>query len=214
MDLAARRIEAGELDCAIIVAAESSRHVVERTVERLQAPTATLSDFKEAMPTLTLGSAAVAMLLVHADFASTTHRVFGTVVRTDPHSSRICLGTADWMRTDAALLLKNGVALAQATWADATARFGWTPENIDQFLCHQVGATHLATLCKRLELPVERAFLTYPELGNTGPAAVPMALALAETGWEHQPAVLSAGQRLALMGIGSGLGVAMMDVRW
>ena len=214
IDLCARRIETGEIDAALVVAAESSRHVVTSTIERLNQPSSTMSDFREALPTLTLGSGAVAMLLVHEELATTEHRVRGIVTQADPASSRICIGTPDWMKTDAQQLLVNGVELAARTWSQAQNRFGWSADNVDHYICHQVGATHLAALFKRLELPIQKAFLTYPELGNVGPAAVPLTLALAVEGWEHAPACIAPGQRLALMGIGSGLNVSMMDVTW
>lgn len=214
MDLCAQRIEHGDIDAALVVAAESSRHVVTNTVDKLKQPEVTLENFRESLPTLTLGSASVAMLLVHERVATTEHRLNGVVTRSDPTSSRICIGTAEWMKTDGQALLKNGIELAARTWQVAAERFSWTVPGINQFLCHQVGARHLAALCKRLELPVERAFLTYPELGNTGSAAVPMALSLAASGWEHAPPAVKSGDRLALMGIGSGLAVSMMDVTW
>jgi len=214
IDIVARRIESGEIDAAVVVAAESSRHVTRATVERLKQPTTTQAEFREAMPTLTLGSAAVAMLLVHEKFATTNHRVNGMVTLGDPKSSRICLGTAEWMKTDGQALLKNGVELAARTWIVAAERFGWSMDAIDQFLCHQVGARHMAALTKRLEMPPEKAFLTFQELGNTGPAAVPMAMSLAAAGWEHSAPTITDGSRLALLGIGSGLTVAMMDVTW
>jgi 3-oxoacyl-[acyl-carrier-protein] synthase-3 len=214
MDLCARRIESGEIDAALVVAAESSRHVVTNTVNQLKQPEITLEKFRESLPTLTLGSASVAMLLVHERVATTDHRLNGVVTRADPSGSRLCIGTADAMKTDGQGLLKNGIELAARTWAVASEEFSWTVPAIGQFLCHQVGARHLAALCKRLELPVERAFLTYPELGNTGSAAVPMALSLAVSGWEHAPPAVKSGDRLALMGIGSGLSVSMMDVTW
>jgi 3-oxoacyl-[acyl-carrier-protein] synthase-3 len=214
IDLAARRIETGEIDAAVVVAAESSRHVTRATVDRLKQPSTTQAEFREAMPTLTLGSAAVAMLLVHERHATTNHRVNGMVTLGDPTSSRICLGTPEWMKTDGQALLKNGVELAARTWAVAAERFGWSMAAIDQFLCHQVGARHMAALAKRLEMPAERAFLTFPELGNTGPAAVPMAMSLAASGWEFSPPTIGDGSRLSLMGIGSGLTVSMMDITW
>ena len=214
IDTAARRIETGEIDAAIVIAAESSRHVVTTSVGRLRAATTTLAEFREAVPTLTLGSAAVAMLLVHERFATTNHRVNGMVTLADPNSSRACIGTPEWMKTDGPMLLKNGVELAAKTWAKASSTFGWSQAEISQFLCHQVGARHLASVCQRLELPLDKAFLTYPELGNTGPAAVPVALSLAVNGWEHAPAAIHDGDRLALLGIGSGLTVSMMDVTW
>ena len=214
MDLCAQRIEGGEIDAALVVAAESSRRVVANTVNMLKQPEITLEDFRQSLPTLTLGSASVAMLLVHERAATTTHRFNGVVTRSDPTSSRICMGTAELMKTDGQALLKNGIELAARTWAVASERFSWTVPTLNQFLCHQVGARHLASLCKRLDLPVDKAFLTYPELGNTGSAAVPMALSLAVSGWEYAPAAVKEGDRLALMGIGSGLAVSMMDVTW
>lgn len=209
MDVAAMWIEQRRVDVALVVAAESSRHVTRKTVERLLAPTSTMQDFKEALPTLTLGSGAVAMLLVHESIASTTHRLTGAVSLGDGASSTICLGTPEWMRTDAHKLLRNGVELAHRTWQRAEEQLGWTRENLAQFICHQVGATHMATFFQRLELDLERAFLTYPELGNIGPAAVPLTLGLAvEAGRVHE------GDRLALMGIGSGLSCMMTEVVW
>lgn len=209
MDLAATWIEQRRLECALVVAAESSRHVVTSTVKRLLEPTSTKQDYMEALPTLTLGSGAVAMLLVHSSIATTTHRVRGAVSLGDPASSTICMGTPSSMKTDAQKLLVNGVALAQRTWTNAQQTFGWTRENIAQLICHQVGATHMATLAKKLDLDLERAFLTYPELGNIGPAAVPMTLQMAADAGR-----LREGDRLALMGIGSGLSCMMMEVVW
>ncbi len=209
MELAAQWIELGKVDAALVVDAESSRTVVDRTVERLQRPTSTMQDFKEALPTLTLGSGAVAMLLVHESIATTDHRLGGAVALSDPASSTICLGTAEWMKTDAQKLLQNGVELAARTWARAAERLGWTRDNLAQLICHQVGATHMATLFKRLDLDLDKAFLTYPELGNIGPAAVPLTLGLAVDEGRVKP-----GDTVALMGIGSGLSCMMMEVSW
>ena len=209
MDLAAMWIESGRADAVLVVAAESSRHVVGRTVERLNAPTSTMADFKEALPTLTLGSGAVAMLLVHERTASTQHALHGSVSLGDPSASTICLGTNDWMRTDAQKLLVSGVDLASRTWARAQENLGWTRESVAHLICHQVGATHVATLFKQLDLDLDKAFLTYPELGNIGPAAVPITLQLAVEAGRVKP-----GDTVALMGIGSGLSCMMMEVVW
>ena len=49
----------------------------------------------------------------------------------------------------------------------------------------------------------------YPEYGNVGPAAVPMALSqVVKMGRVRK------GNRVALMGIGSGLNCAMAEVIW
>jgi 3-oxoacyl-[acyl-carrier-protein] synthase-3 len=49
--------------------------------------------------------------------------------------------------------------------------------------------------------------LTYHEYGNMGPAAIPFTLAQAQDR-------LRRGDRVGLMGIGSGLNCAMMEVVW
>ncbi len=209
MDLAATWIEQRRIDVALVVVAESSRHVVERTMERLNEPTSTMQDYREALPTLTLGSGAVAMLLVHEDLATTQHAVHGNVTLGDSASSTICMGTSEWMKTDAPRLLNSGVDLAQRTFQRASEHLGWTKENVAHLICHQVGAIHVATLCQRLNLDLAKAFLTYPEHGNIGPAAVPMTLGLAVEAGQVKP-----GDRCALMGIGSGLSCSMMEVIW
>jgi len=209
LNLAASRIEAGEITHALVVAAESSRKVLGSTVERLKAPTATMQDYKDFLPTLTLGSGAVAVLLAHESVATKPHQFHGTVSVAATQFNRICLGRYDWMRTDATTLLTEGVALAKRTYAAADAAFGWSRSGVDQYINHQVGATHLATLFRQLELPTDKAYLTYPEFGNMGAAALPFTLALAV-----DDGTVKEGDKLAFMGIGSGLNCAMAHVTW
>ena len=209
MELAAAAIESGRIHAALVVAAESSRHVVTRTIDRLNAEATAMDDFKEALPTLTLGSGAVAAVLVHERLAQSGHRLGHSVTLADNTASTICLGTPDWMKTDAQRLLHSGVALGKRTWAAAAEQLGFHVDTVDQYICHQVGATHMATLFGALALPLERAFLTYPQFGNIGPAAVPLTLRLCADAGR-----LKAGDKLALMGIGSGLNCMMMEMTW
>ena len=209
MEMAAELIEHGRIPYALIVATESSRNVVASTVARLNADGATMQDYKDFLPTLTLGSGAVAMLLSHRDHATTTHRFHGSVSRAATEHSRICIGTYDWMRTDAPKLMSAGVELAQQTYAQACETFSWNDDNIAQYICHQVGAAHLATLTERLSLTAEKAFPIFPEMGNMGAAAMPTTLAMAV-----EQNRVRAGDSVALMGIGSGLNVSMAKVTW
>ncbi|MCP4502458.1 MAG: 3-oxoacyl-ACP synthase III [Deltaproteobacteria bacterium] len=209
LNLAASRIENGEITHALVIAAESSRKVVRSTIERLKAPDSTMQDYKDFLPTLTLGSGAVAVLLAHESVSTTSHVFHGTVSVAATEFNRVCLGTYDWMRTDASTLLTEGVALAKRTYRAANAAFGWSRKGVDQYINHQVGATHLATLYRSLELPTDRAYLTYPGFGNMGAAALPFTLALAV-----EDGTVKEGDNLAFMGIGSGLNCAMAHVTW
>ena len=82
-------------------------------------------------------------------------------------------------------------------------------DRISRYALHQVGRANHEAVIKALQLPRERALAIYPEIGNVGAAAVP--LALAKT---LDQGLASRGDTVAMMGIGSGLNVAMMSVEW
>ncbi len=82
-------------------------------------------------------------------------------------------------------------------WAESAAEFGWDTD-VDRYVIHQVSNVHTRALSKVLDLDLDRIPLTFPTRGNLGPAAIPFTLAsIADD--------LSAGDRVLLMGIGSGL---------
>lgn len=210
MEIAGQLIDAGVIDYAVVVDGEDSRPVVESTVRRLAGPDSTAKDFWDDFATLTLGSTAVAMVLGRADRSRSTHRVNASVGLAATEHNKLCYGTYERMITDSTRLLRAGVELAQQTWRVAREEIPrWSGDSIDHFVCHQVGKAHLQALCRSLEIDIDRCVLSYPTFGNVGPAAVPMTLLLARDAGR-----LRAGDHVALMGIGSGLNVAMMSVTW
>jgi 3-oxoacyl-[acyl-carrier-protein] synthase-3 len=209
MELVSNMIERGQVDYALVVDGENSRPPVEATVERLAAPTTTEQDLRDNFATLTLGSGAAAMVLCRADLATTSHRFLGGVSLAATEHNHLCQGYPDRMKTDAVGLLKAGVALAERTWDAACRQLGWSAEDLDALIMHQVGSAHARTILNTLGLDEDRAHFTFANYGNIGPAAIPITLADAvDTGR------IFAGDRVALMGIGSGLNCAMMEVRW
>jgi 3-oxoacyl-[acyl-carrier-protein] synthase-3 len=60
-----------------------------------------------------------------------------------------------------------------------------------------------------LGLPVERDSVTFPWLGNTGSAALPISTAHATAEGQFHP-----GNRVALLGIGSGINCIMLACQW
>jgi 3-oxoacyl-[acyl-carrier-protein] synthase III len=60
---------------------------------------------------------------------------------------------------------------------------------------------------KAAKLDRSRVPVTYPKFGNVGPASIPITLA------EEAPKLRS-GDRVLLMGVGSGLNTAMMELAW
>lgn len=209
MSVVADMIEKGRFKAALLVDAESARTVIESTVERLLSDSTTVDDFRDNFAALTLGSGAVAAVLTHSSVSKTGHRVKGHVALADTRHSNLCLGQPTEMIVHARPLMEAGVELAKRTWLETESEFGWKPNDIDLFVCHQVGKRHHEFLFESLGLDAQKAFITYPFLGNVGPASVPLTLALALERGRLQP-----GHRVALMGIGSGLNCSMMEIAW
>lgn len=206
---AANMIELGQIDTALVVDGESSREPVTATLHRLNSPLATADTFRDNFATLTLGSGAVGAVVQRKDLARTPHLVRGAVMRSATEFNQLCLGNHTEMKADPHGLLVHGVGLAVETWPYATTELGWNPGDIDEFVCHQVSLSHFTHTFERLELPLEKALLTFPFLGNVGPASLPLTLALGEAQGRIRP-----GQELCLFGVGSGLGCIVMGVRW
>ncbi len=209
MTMAANMIERGQIDYALIVDGEGSREIGEATIARLAAATSTEQDLRDDFATLTLGSGAAAMLLCRADVASSSRRFRGGVSLAATEWNHLCRGTAERMVTDAGQLLKAGVSLAKQTFNLATDVLGWSAAVLDELILHQVGSIHMSTLLGELGLDRSRAHVTYSEYGNIGPAAIPFTLQKSFEAGRIFP-----DDRIALMGIGSGLNCAMMEVTW
>ena len=113
------------------------------------------------------------------------------------------------MQTDSEQLLAAGVDVARKTWAEFTTHTGWSPDTPDRIICHQVGSAHRRKLYETLGLNLDKDFSTFATLGNTGSAALPSALALAA-----EEGAVQDGQKLALLGIGSGINCMMLAIQW
>jgi len=113
------------------------------------------------------------------------------------------------MHTDSEQLLHAGIATGAATFSQFLEESSWQADEIDKTICHQVGVAHRKLLFDALNLDPKIDFSSFDHLGNTGAVALPLTLALAlEAG--H----IGAGDRLALLGIGSGINCQMFAIRW
>lgn len=209
MDIAARMIERKELDYALIVDGESSGPITEATIERLLDPAISEAQFRSEFASLTLGSGAAAMIMAHRDVAPQGHRYLGSVTRAATQFSHLCRGNMDRMVTDTRTLLSEGLKLAAATFEATCAALGWVVSELDQFVIHQVSKVHTESLVALLGLDPGKVHAIYPEMGNIGPASVPIVLAKAV-----EQGKVSRGDRVALLGIGSGLNCSMAEVIW
>jgi len=205
IQLAGTMIDSGQAEYALIVDAEGCREIQEATLERLERDDATAEDIRSQFATLTLGSGAAAMVLGRADRHPEGHRVVGGVSRAGTEHHDLCVGDLNRMRTDTKRLFEAGLALAVDTWKDAQAEFDWA--DVDTFVAHQTSLVHIRGISSVLGVDVDRFPLTLPTYGNIGPAAVPFTLA-------HQVDFLQSGNRVLLLGIGSGLNTSYAEIAW
>ncbi|MBA3525050.1 MAG: 3-oxoacyl-ACP synthase III [Geodermatophilaceae bacterium] len=206
MELAGAMIDAGMVDYALVVAGEDSRPVQENTLRRLAESGTVARDVLSQFATLTLGSGAVAMVLGRADRHPEGHRMVGAVSRAGTEHHQLCIGDNDMMRTDLKGLLDAGLQLSADLWDEAAEHFDWA-SGMDRYVIHQVSKVHTAALCKRLGIDPTRVPLTFPDRGNLGPASVPFTLAA-------EVDTLVDGDRVLLMGIGSGLNASCLEIAW
>jgi 3-oxoacyl-[acyl-carrier-protein] synthase-3 len=232
---AATLIELGHIRAGLVVGTEDARPLVENTIRSLNEDAALTRDaIKLSVASLTLGSASAAMLLVDKRLSTRGNRLHAATYRAHTQAHDLCQGNdvpaavegtfeemhtagraaaladcavAPLMRTDSERLLAEGLAAAKPTFEAFLAESGWSRREIAKTCCHQVGSAHRKLLLETLELDAARDFITYPFLGNTGSVALPVTLARAlEEGF------IAADDRVALLGIGSGINVLMLGL--
>ena len=113
------------------------------------------------------------------------------------------------MQTDSEALMREGVTAAQQAFTGFLHELNWSVGDIQKTFCHQVGRAHRKLLFDSLGLNTELDYGTFEYLGNTGSTALPMTMSI---GIENGR--LQNGDRVALLGIGSGINVVMLGVEW
>ncbi|MDR0871507.1 MAG: 3-oxoacyl-ACP synthase III [Planctomycetaceae bacterium] len=206
----ADKIELGQIEAGIVVGTEDSRALIESTVRQLNTDeTFTRKSVKPAFASLTIGSGSAAVLLTHKNCSRTGRRLLGGSVLAKTNFHNLCQsdGMNPTMQTDSETLMLEGVTAAKENFEKFLDAVQWKREDIAKTFCHQVGKMHQKLLFETLGLPPEINFSTLETLGNTGSVALPTAAAIGiETGFAKN------SDRIALMGIGSGINVVMLGL--
>lgn len=210
MKVAASQIESGLINNALIVTGENSRPLIEKTIQFLNTNEGlTRKSIKKYFANLTIGSAGVAYVLT-SDSTNAIAQYVGVENLCDTSASDLCQGDGNtnelMMETDSEELLKAGIELARACYLKFRENvFG----NVEHIVGHQVGIAHRNLLMKTLEIEQIKDHVCYDEFGNTGSAACPLTLAIA-----HEKELIRSGEKVAMLGIGSGLHTNMAGVQW
>jgi len=225
----ANAIELGQIKAGLIVSCESARPIMESTINRLL-ENPDMEMFKKSVATLTGGSGAIAVLLTDGSYGSQDHRLVGGVHRAAPEHHKLCRWGADngnaggnsgnnsgngreVMETDAPAVLHHGVILGSETWKLFLRETDWATDNNDvkniKTIAHQVGTGHRSAILEAIGIDDDKDYTTFAFLGNIGTVSLPITLALAD-----ERGFIEAGDRVALLGIGSGLNCLMLAIDW
>ena len=213
--VASSMIESGQIQAALIASGENGRPLVEETLRTLLSGGHDRNAIKPFFANLTIGCGAVAAVVCHRSLVKgRAHRILGGVSRAATEHSDLCQGdTASQgglaMQTDSERMLEAGVSLARETWGAFEAETGWTGASLQRTICHQVGSAHRRRLYETLKLDPNLDFSTFETLGNMGSVSLPATLSAAVGAGR-----VGEGDRVALMGIGSGLNCLMLALEW
>jgi len=213
-------IQSGRIRRGLLVAGEIGYPLLQQTIQHLNSDESlTRKSFKPHFASLTIGSAAAAIVVSHEDFATeNSHQLLGVSDYAYTEYNHLCQGNSDQgmgksssplMETDSEELLIKGIEAAGQCWNKFLDEFNWSQEDIDRCCTHQVGTAHSRLLYERIGISEDLDYTTFPFLGNCGSASLPLTTALASDN-NH----LQKGHNVALLGIGSGINCTMLALKW
>ena len=197
----------------MVVGTECGRELVENTIAALNGDTSlTRESVKNSIASLTIGSASVAIVLCDEELSQTGNRLTTAMVHCDTSQHDLCQsrGLETFMQTDSEELMRQGVAAGAETFDRFLAAAGWEPRR-------------------------HRPHVLPP--GRRGPSQADVRVAGARPGdrlrhawkrsatrarrhcrsrwrWASNKAGCERGDRVAMLGIGSGINCLMLAVEW
>jgi len=215
----ATMIELGQIEMGIVCGTESTRDVVDHTIDLLNADLSlTRARINNVFAALTFGSASAAVLLAHRRRSKTGTRLLGATLEaysegalrshTDLDSS-ITGKVPRLLEVDSAGLLEEGISATADNFRSFLLELDWSRRSIERTICHQVGARACRMLIDALGVAKGRECFTFEEYGNTGAVAIPLTLAHTTERSEPPP-----GSQIALVGTGAGINSLAMAIEW
>jgi 3-oxoacyl-[acyl-carrier-protein] synthase III len=104
---------------------------------------------------------------------------------------------------------KQAVTHLPATVRRACAAAGWQPDDVDLFVFHQANLQIISYVMRKMRVPMDRTYTNVQEIGNTGAASIPIALADAV-----DAGCVRSGSRVVLAGVGAGFGFGATCLVW
>lgn len=192
LEQGAALIESGRARSVLVIAAEA----LSRVTDHADRKTAALFGDGAGAAVLTAdGPLRLGRSVLRADGA-------GSEALVVDHAERL-------VRMDGQLVFQRAVAGMERCCRDVLAGAGIGVEEIDLVVPHQANRRITVALAERLGLPVERVVDVIGDLGNTGAASIPLALARA---WEEGRIPVRGRMLLTAFGAGFASGATLVEI--
>ncbi len=209
MVIIANMIELGQIDTGMVVAAEDPKEGQLATIENMLKNPPSRSTLRDNLASFTLGCASVGMVLRHKSISKTGKRLLGGVSYSDTENCQLCVAQNTWMRTKSTALLSEGSKVVVKAWEIFQEQFGWSNAMVDRLFTHQVSEPQRKIVLQKLKFSPDIDFPTLEYLGNTASVAAPISMAI---GLDN--GVVNEGDKVALLGVGSGINSIVLGIQW
>lgn len=220
MLIVANMIELGQINTGLVVSGEGMREGHVSTLERLLGNSPDMQTFRDNLATFTLGSGSVAMILRRADknrppsgqtpsSAAAGRRLIGAYTYSQTRHHQLCVAQPTWMRTDSTTLLREGLKVIAAAWEGFKEELGWDASIVDKVFTHQVSEKQRVMGLKMIGLRDGIDYPTLTYLGNIASVSAPLCMAMGE-----EKGFLNDGDRVCMIGVGSGINSIILGIQW
>ena len=210
IEIVSNMIKLGQIKYGIVFAGENSKNIIDLTIESINKPDCDFDRFQRSFAALTLGSGSVAMLLGPAE--ENDHIIDKTLLTTDSRFWHHCKGSLGRtsLDVDASNMLKSGVDILKYIEQRTLTDFPqFNDDNIDIYIPHQVSNRHNQVLCDTTFVNINKLYVTFPYLGNIGPASWPISLYLAV-----KEGKIKKGDYVGICSMGSGFNCGVTGIKW
>lgn len=206
VDVAANKIQTGQINTAVVIGAETLSRV---------------TDWTDRGTCILFGDGAGAVVLQGSD---TPGGVLNSVMRSDGSGwdmltlPAVCsqdtylqdgLHQMGRVYMDGKGVFRFATRVIADSIKDALEPLGLTPEHLNLVIPHQANQRIIDNAVKALKLPEDRVYSNIERYGNTSAASIPIALAEAVENGRVRP-----GDLLALIGFGGGLTWGTVILEW
>ncbi|MEZ5491716.1 MAG: ketoacyl-ACP synthase III [Gammaproteobacteria bacterium] len=201
-------IRTGDIRHAVVVTAELSSKVTRRVVDLFRSNKLGPADIRTHVGAFTVGDAGGAMVLGPADEGKGIRQIKSGAV-SDHHqlcSYKIDRGNLSFVM-DMGRISAVTLKLVKDLIDPAYEALGWTPDDVDQFIPHQVGERPFRKTLEIVGVGEEKSIATYPRLGNLASATIPVCYDLMQKQGRLKP-----GTNLLIGSSGSGIAATFMGL--